>query len=212
MKYKIEIPTPCHEDWSQMTPAEKGKFCQNCQKVVVDFTKKNDREVLEEINEDENLCGRFRKDQLNRKLNSNVRNNISKVAASIALTAMLANSEPVFAQGQPMKVKKADLKEVTVPKGKVIIKGKIVDEEGGLPGVSIKIKGTKFGTDTDFDGNFSITLDKTRKSHETLVFEYLGYKKIEWQIVPYQNIKEVKIVMKEDKDHKLEEIAVGRIK
>ncbi len=41
-----------------------------------------------------------------------------------------------------------------------------------LPGVSVVVKGTTRGTETDFDGNFTIEKVKTG---ETLVFRYLGY-------------------------------------
>ena len=44
-----------------------------------------------------------------------------------------------------------------------------------LPGVSIIIKGTTLGTETDFDGLYSIKVDKGA----TLVFNYLGYQKKE---------------------------------
>lgn len=26
-KVNLHIPEPCHEDWDQMTPAERGHFC-----------------------------------------------------------------------------------------------------------------------------------------------------------------------------------------
>jgi hypothetical protein len=34
----IHIPRPCHEDWSHMSPAEQGRHCAKCAKVVRDFT------------------------------------------------------------------------------------------------------------------------------------------------------------------------------
>ena len=26
-KLQLQVPTPCHEDWENMTRAEKGRFC-----------------------------------------------------------------------------------------------------------------------------------------------------------------------------------------
>ncbi|MFI2741219.1 SusC/RagA family TonB-linked outer membrane protein [Zhouia sp. PK063] len=53
------------------------------------------------------------------------------------------------------------------------ITGTVLDPDGlPLPGVNILIKGTKNGTQTDFDGNFSITASP----ENVLVLSYLGYK------------------------------------
>jgi hypothetical protein len=62
----IEIPEPCHEDWQDMTPQEKGRFCDKCCKVVVDFTNMATDKVIEFIQERKNdrVCGRFRPDQI----------------------------------------------------------------------------------------------------------------------------------------------------
>ena len=51
------------------------------------------------------------------------------------------------------------------------IKGIVTDFEGlPLPGVSIVVKGTSNGVQTDFDGNFSIEA----QSEDILVFSYIG--------------------------------------
>jgi len=50
------------------------------------------------------------------------------------------------------------------------ITGNVTDDSGPLPGVSIIIKGTTTGTETDFDGNYSI---KT-KVGDILVFSFVG--------------------------------------
>jgi hypothetical protein len=65
---KISIPTPCHEDWSKMTPNEAGRHCSSCAKTVVDFTAMSDDEVKNYFiaRKDEKLCGRFKQSQLHR--------------------------------------------------------------------------------------------------------------------------------------------------
>jgi len=52
-----------------MTPNDKGRFCQSCQKTVVDFTQMSDRQILEYMTRaSTNTCGHFYPDQLNRTL------------------------------------------------------------------------------------------------------------------------------------------------
>lgn len=55
------------------------------------------------------------------------------------------------------------------------ISGTVTDESGGLPGVSVIIKGTSKGIYTDFDGKYSINA----KMGDVLVFSFIGYKTIE---------------------------------
>jgi len=69
-KINLSIPKPCHEDWAQMTQVEKGKFCDSCQKVVVDFTKMSDRELAVLFKKSSgSVCGRFQQEQLNHDIN-----------------------------------------------------------------------------------------------------------------------------------------------
>ncbi|MEN8766246.1 MAG: TonB-dependent receptor plug domain-containing protein, partial [Polaribacter sp.] len=58
---------------------------------------------------------------------------------------------------------------------KLNVKGIVKDAASGevLPGVSIVIKGSTTGTETDFDGQYSFT---NVSKGATLVFRYLGYK------------------------------------
>ena len=63
----IYIPNPCSENWNEMNPEEKGRFCSVCSKCVIDFTEKNTLEIQQIITEksDKSVCGRFYNHQLN---------------------------------------------------------------------------------------------------------------------------------------------------
>lgn len=65
-KYKLTIPEPCKENWDKMTPKDNGRFCMSCSKTVVDFTSMLPNEVQHFFiqNQNQNICGRFRKSQL----------------------------------------------------------------------------------------------------------------------------------------------------
>lgn len=51
------------------------------------------------------------------------------------------------------------------------VTGTVSDAKGVLPGVSVNVKGTSVGTETDFDGKYTVTA----KQGDILVFRSLGY-------------------------------------
>lgn len=64
-----------------------------------------------------------------------------------------------------------DTKETTTPQS--AITGTVTDNTGApLPGASVVEKGTTNGTQTDFDGNFTLNVD----SGATLIVSYIGFK------------------------------------
>jgi hypothetical protein len=69
-KIQLSIAEPCHENWENMNPVEKGKFCGSCQKQVVDFSNMSDRQVAEFFKKPStgSVCGRFMSDQLDREI------------------------------------------------------------------------------------------------------------------------------------------------
>jgi len=66
---KLSIPNPCRENWDKMTPVEKGRFCQQCNKTVIDFSQLSDEEVVRIISrQKEEICGRLLQSQLSRPI------------------------------------------------------------------------------------------------------------------------------------------------
>src|SRR5690606_26062473 len=65
------------------------------------------------------------------------------------------------------------------------ISGTVSDENGlPLPGVNIIVKGTTNGTQTDFDGNYSITAS----TGDVLSYSFVGYTKKEMTVGASNNI------------------------
>jgi TonB-linked SusC/RagA family outer membrane protein len=85
------------------------------------------------------------------------------------LKNLLANSAYTFTELENNLIvitAKSDLAASTV------VGGKVLDENGlPLPGVSVKVKGTNLGGQTDINGNFSLTVP----DNAVLVFSFLGY-------------------------------------
>lgn len=81
------------------------------------------------------------------------------------------------------------------------IKGTVTDALGEtLPGVSVIVKNTTKGTSTDFNGDFTINVNK----EDVLVFSYVGFKT---QTVSINDQSFLKIVLKEEASE-LEEIII----
>jgi TonB-linked SusC/RagA family outer membrane protein len=80
------------------------------------------------------------------------------------------------------------------------ISGTVSDQSGPLPGVSILIKGASTGTETDFDGKYTISASEGA----VLVFRYLGYKTLEKRI---GNSNVINLTMAEDSSV-LEEVVI----
>lgn len=66
------------------------------------------------------------------------------------------------------------------PDSNFVVKGKVTDEKSGAPiaSVSVVIKGKAIGTQTDAEGNFSITLSSVS---DVLVFSVVGYEAKEFK-------------------------------
>lgn len=62
----INIPEPCSENWNEMTPTQKGAFCQKCALEVNDFTNKSGNEIRAILaqNIGSRVCGRIENVQL----------------------------------------------------------------------------------------------------------------------------------------------------
>src|SRR5687767_13276682 len=67
-KFQLQIPEPCHESWDKMSPVDKGRFCDSCQKAVHDFTGMSDAQLIAFFKKPStgSVCGRFFNDQLDR--------------------------------------------------------------------------------------------------------------------------------------------------
>ncbi|MBL0146228.1 MAG: carboxypeptidase-like regulatory domain-containing protein [Chitinophagaceae bacterium] len=186
---KLSIPTPCHENWDNMTPTEQGRFCSVCAKQVVDFTKMSDYEVINYFNkvQGEKVCGRTLSNQLERELEAPKPIVQSKLwywkyaAAGIMFFTKINDIEaqnvtpltPVQLNTLNKDTLKGRLGLVAV-ENKKIITGKILDTDGNVvPFVSVKIMGTKYGTSANANGIYSI---KVNSNTDILEFSAVGYK------------------------------------
>ncbi len=82
------------------------------------------------------------------------------------------------------------------------VSGIVMDEDGApLPGASVIVKGTTIGTQTDFDGRYSLTLPDQQSS---LVFNYIGFKTLTKPVYS----ETLNVMMSED-NQALDEVVVA---
>nr|WP_322624711.1 carboxypeptidase-like regulatory domain-containing protein [uncultured Flavobacterium sp.] len=166
-----------------MAPADKGRFCMACQKQVIDFTKASDREIVQALRQDKNLCGRFSNTQLDRELViPKKKKSYSILAGFTFLSLLLPASQKVMAQGSPTIITEKDNNETIADSSEAVltsstdtIKGIIIDEQKiPFPGAIIKNLTNGKETFSDIDGNFSIEATKEDK----IEFSFIGYETV----------------------------------
>jgi hypothetical protein len=186
IRMKLTIPKPCHENWNEMTPDEKGRFCSVCSKTVRDFTAAADKEIAETFSGTAELvCGRFNTSQLNRDLQYSYINSLfAKFAVGFVLTA----GGFVSVQAQQSECKTDTVKNTRL-KGKVV-PGVIKNDRaynshlilGGIHRVDLKNKQPlyvidgKISTERDFKAIDSKSIKKLEVVKGATAFDLFGEK------------------------------------
>ncbi|MDG1571394.1 carboxypeptidase-like regulatory domain-containing protein [Robiginitalea sp. M366] len=205
MAYRIHIPEPCSENWHHMTPTQKGAFCASCEKEVIDFTQTSLAELGRRLQGGQNLCGRFRPDQLDTPLPNPSRRRWREGVAALGFTSLMFTAAEVSAQETKVEVVQVAQEEpeevetetvlggiiresLPMPETGTEIKGVVMDADGvPLPGARVSVVGTRLAAQTDFDGNFTIRLASVLAEKELLlVSSYLGFYPQQIRVKPGQ--------------------------
>ncbi|WP_460969099.1 carboxypeptidase-like regulatory domain-containing protein [Spirosoma migulaei] len=201
----LTIDTPCQQHWQKMKSVDTGRFCDHCQKTVVDFSGLTDQQIVEVVNQSTgSTCGRFRLSQLNRKLHVPTPASQAPVRFFSLLAAGLLGYQTVKAETQPLLVVPATTQAsesfghianqlvvdgATSTDSSRVITGRVVEKssETGLAGVSIVLKGTSTGVSTDSAGHFQLSVPMEQKDDLiTLVVASIGFQTQEIQRRPDQ--------------------------
>lgn len=113
----LKISTPCAEAWDDMNPASNGRFCDHCQKTVVDFSTMLDYEIHGYFKKrNDSVCGRFLDTQLNRKVKPLLSRPFFPVVPTMLIGALvIATPASTKAQmGKPVAAKVMPVKQDSV--------------------------------------------------------------------------------------------------
>ncbi len=191
----LSIPQPCHEDWENMAPNERGRHCNSCNKTVIDFSLFTDKQLVDFFSKvTGSVCGRLTNFQTNRQLAyvEPARNHfLYKLLFGTALVTGIVsananynpNTKPLI---ESFSLQRSTEKPEQAPQGDTthFISGMVVDSirHKPLSSAIVAIKGTVQSVQTDENGNFKL-------------FVPLKYRKkiIQLQCVYTVNVKEIAI-------------------
>jgi hypothetical protein len=210
---KLSIPEPCPESWENMHQTQKGKFCDLCSKEVIDFTKWTDVEIIQyfENTQTSKTCGRLSTQQVER-INQILQNHTSQQAnlwrifawafSASALSSVVAlqnvnaaekpvNQELIRNISNAIENKNINLEsEKDTLKQNWVISGTVRDATHLeiMPGVTVMIKGSIVGTQTDIKGTYKLDISQFANQNEVILrFSFIGMKTYEEKIT-IQNI------------------------
>jgi hypothetical protein len=203
-KFQLDINDPCSENWDEMTSTGCGRFCNSCQKQVVDFTKMDDQQLALFFQKNTaNVCGRLRQDQLGKDLVV-PRKQIPwfRYLLKMIIPAMLFSNKG-YTQGAVRKVlprtlqTPVDITRIkTMPDdtiSKRTITGRVVDLDGnGIEAASVILQGTGTGAITTKDGFFRLTTTSNDRVFR-LEVSMIGYTSIQVQYSANEAGKEILI-------------------
>ena len=186
-----------------MTPTEKGAHCGKCQKEVIDFSTYSQTELSRLIARGDSVCGRFRRDQLNRALPTLSRSSWRQKVAALGFSAMLSAScskESIVPEARveilainfsvsALQITIGNPDNETPP---IVISGRITDGKTPLPGATVSLKGTRQMTQTDFEGVFKLETPLLEDlSTAELEINYLGYQSYTHKLKDGDNVLEI---------------------
>lgn len=212
--FTVRLPKACTEDWDTFDPKEEGRHCKVCSKVVVDFTRMTDNDIIAYLStHSERICGRLGHRQLKTYTVGSdiaVRPGFGLVKAGVISLLLVLTSRPIHAklpEPVPVTIVSSENYSEDVPKAYVLT-GQVVSSEDGepFPGVNVTLKGTKNGTVTDSEGRFKIG---PVEPGQVLVVSFIGYKTFEY-VVPETQVATLKIELTADALF-LGEVIVGEL-
>jgi TonB-linked SusC/RagA family outer membrane protein len=164
-------------------------------KITLDLENVTVREMMDVIENQTDFRFVYRTKDVNLARRISIR--MKKVPIQLILDEVFGNSEIEYAVNDndlQVHLKKKDLGSNISTKPKIkgepplqlTVSGTVMDESGTpLPGANVIEKGTTNGTQSDFDGNFTITI---ADENAVLVFSYLGFQNQEIQVGNRTNI------------------------
>ena len=156
---KLQIPKPCSQKWEQMAfMKDTERFCSECSRNIVDFSKKSDKEILQHLwKNPDNICGKFSLYQLNHSLgHSNF--HFPSLHALVLAGTLTAFSNDY--QAQQVSVNQTEQLQKKLDTNSQVIRGNINDTSNtyGIFDFVLELPYYKLLCKLDEYGNFQFSL------------------------------------------------------
>ncbi|QZK89698.1 carboxypeptidase-like regulatory domain-containing protein [Flavobacterium sp. CHNK8] len=209
MKYKLEIPKPCHADWNSMSATNQGKFCASCKKEVINFELYTNAQILSEISNNTSVCGRLSKNQINSEFTNSKPTPTPFWGVLFSFTSLLT-AIPVLAQKEKAKieiiesksssstVEQTDSTFVTV--SGIVLEKLTADAKKSipLPGAVIEHKQSKTSVTTDFNGKFTVKIPfQDFSKSKLLLVHFIGMESKEIEVLKAANNLKIELTPSE---------------
>lgn len=174
-------PQPCGQNWLAMSPTENGRRCEQCDKVIHDFSKMSWPEIEQRQRTHGNaLCGMYSPAQLNywgQEPPAPAQGACARLAAATAL-ALGLSAIPAPAQTA-----------ATAGRDPITIRGTVYEssEKGKrqpLPGVTVLLKGTLLGVSSGPAGEYELSIPNSAVARVpgSIVVSSVGYLSTEFSL------------------------------
>jgi len=190
-QFKLTIPSPCTQNWDNMSSSCQGRFCTSCNKQVTDFTKFTNKEILKYFAKSKGpICGRLTQAQMEinfGRLEHPIRKSLLPkfLMSAILTTSGVCNTEAKNSSTtiqiemennsntKPIK----NIKFLPTTDTTQYILGRVLDNENiPLESANITLKGNKIGTSSDREGKFKIMVpDSVLGKKIVLIVSYAGF-------------------------------------
>lgn len=184
---EITQPQPCHEPWANMNSVENGRFCNSCNKTVVDFTTMTNQQIIDHLSVSVgNTCGRISASQFN-EVNLKLAKPLpvsSGIWKHVMLTlTMLASLSYVKGQTGASKVKTeqtpgtlivGEVVTVAAPAKYMTITGVVTDNKGA-PIEQATVSAGKQMVLTNANGTFRLTVPEQT---QTFQVRFIGWEPV----------------------------------
>lgn len=129
---------------------------------------------------------------------------LKEIFAPVGISYKIIGKQVILKEAPPLSASRPEADVPVAQKQEVQVRGRVLDDTGEpLPGATVLEKGTVNGTQTDMDGQFTLTASGPKS---ILVFSYIGF---ESQEVSINNRQTINITLLESTEGLNEIVVVG---